>query len=67
MFRGVSFQSFVNSSESYFKDHYLQSLWAATLQVNSHLTANKYGLGKSETKHLPEIQPLVKKKTPSLC
>lgn len=44
-----------------FKDHYLRSWWAATLQVNSYLAANKYGLGKSETKHLPEIQPLVKK------
>lgn len=43
-----------------FKDHYLQSLWAATLQVNSHLAAKKYGLRKSETKHLPETQPLVK-------
>lgn len=49
-----------------FKDHSVQSLWAATSQVNSHLAANQYGLGKSETKHLSEIQPLVKK-TSSLC
>lgn len=49
-----------------FKDHYLQSLWAATLQVNSHLAANKYGLRKSESKHLPEIQPLLKK-SPQAC
>lgn len=48
-----------------FKDHSVQSLWAATSQVNSHLVANKYGLGKSETKHLPEIQSLVKK--PQAC
>lgn len=44
-----------------FKDHSVQSLWAATSQVNSYLAANKYGLGKSETKDLPEIQTLVKK------
>lgn len=44
-----------------FKDHSVQSLWAANFQVNSHLATNKYGLGKSETKHLPKIQSLVKK------
>lgn len=49
-----------------FKDHSVQSLWAATSQVNSHLAANKYGLWKSGTKHLPEVQTLVKK-TPSPC
>lgn len=49
-----------------FKDHSVQSLWAATSQINSHSAANKYGLGKSETKHLPEIQHLPKK-APSLC
>lgn len=43
-----------------FKDHFLQSLWAAALKVNSHLAASKYGFRKSETKHMPGIQPLVK-------
>lgn len=35
-----------------FKDHSVQSLWATTSQVSSHIAANKYGLGKSETKYL---------------
>lgn len=49
-----------------FKDHCVQSLWAAASQVNSHLAANKYCLGKSEAKHLLELQHLAKKPS-GLC
>lgn len=66
MFGDVSSQSSMNSSESYLKIT-TQSLWAATLQVNSHLAANKCGFGKSENKALARDSTTSEEKQPSLC